>query len=108
MEAVAQISLLVFAVLMVAGGIYGFVKAESKKSLVAGLLSAILLLGARLITSITPAAGYWMGVAIVGALCIVFLVRLIKTRAFVPSGIFLLLCLLEEGLLLPVALKSGN
>ena len=74
-----QITLLVYALLMEAGGIVGFRVAKSKPSLIAGLVSGGLLLVAFFMTFFRMAIGLWVGAGISLLLCVVFCMRLAKT-----------------------------
>ena len=85
-----QSLLLVYALLMAGGGIAGYTKAGSKPSLVAGLTSAVLVLVALAITFSNRGIGVWAGAVVAGLLCLVFLLRLSKTKKFMPSGMLLL------------------
>ena len=95
-----QIVLLVFALLMVGGGVAGLKSGGSKVSLVAGIVSAVLLLVALLWSWRHPTNGYWMGVGVSGLLGLVFFVRMKKTKKFLPSGLLLILSLIAAGLLI--------
>jgi len=93
---VCKISILVFAVLMLAGGILGFKKAKSKPSLISGIVSALLLGGCYLLSQSNPLLSFKLAFLINGALDGVFLVRLMKTRKFMPAGLMLVLCIIEQ------------
>ncbi len=84
-----QIVLILYALLMLAGGIVGFRKASSKASLYAGSASALLLLLAWLVSTSSLAAGLWLGAIVAILLSIVFAMRLAKTTKFMPSGMLL-------------------
>lgn len=73
----------IYLVLLIAGGIYGFVKAKSKVSLIMSLVfGAILALCAL---GIIP--GRFSGDVALVALIVVFAKRFQKTRKFMPSGV---------------------
>lgn len=93
--------LIAYGVFLIAGGIFGFKKGSSM-SLVMGIGSGLLIfLGAWLLT-INP-RGAWIFLNCVGGfLALVFLIRLVKTQSFMPSGMllifslaFLVFCLLR-------------
>lgn len=72
----------VYIVFLVIGGVIGFVKAQSKPSLIASLLFGTLLaLGASGIVTFR----YWTEALLV-LLALVFGARLVKTRKFMPAG----------------------
>lgn len=95
-----QITLVVFASLIEAGGIVGFQVSRSKPSLIAGLVSGGLLFIAFAITFLSMAVGLWMGVGVSLLLCLVFCLRLAKTRKFMPAGMLLVLSIVASGLLI--------
>lgn len=76
-----------FATLMILGGIFGYVKGRSKVSLIAGLGSGALLTVAALLPF---TAGRWLALAVAAILAVVFTMRWVKTRSFMPSGLLLL------------------
>ncbi len=79
----------VYIVLLIAGGIFGFVKAGSKPSLIASsIFGALLAMCALNIIPVHYAT--WL----MGALVLVFGMRLIKTKKFMPSGLMVILTLL--------------
>lgn len=89
-----RIVLVVQALLLGAGGVAGFVKAQSKPSLIAGVSSAVLLLACMgySLVSLVPAT---IAAAVISdLLLIVFALRLSKTKKFMPSGLMLIICLL--------------
>jgi len=83
----------IYIVLLLVGGLIGFLKAGSKVSLTTASVSAALLI----ITTIPGLLGAHMaeGLAtfILAALLVVFAIRLTKTKKFMPSGLMLVLTL---------------
>ncbi len=63
----AVIYYLAFGLLTAAGGVLGWVRARSMASLVAGMLSGVILVAAGLVTARGGAAGHWMA-AVISAL----------------------------------------
>lgn len=84
----AQVVLLVYALLMLAGGFAGS-RAGSRVSMYAGAGSAVLLLIALLMTVIDRPFGIATGIAVSVVLCGVFLARFLKTGKFMPAGMLL-------------------
>ena len=104
LASIGPISMLVLSILVAVGGVMGFIKAKSKVSLIAGLVSAVLLVIAYVISLPHPHHGMAGGAAVCAILCVVFGIRLKKTGKFMPAGMLLILCGLE--LLLLVATIS--
>ena len=82
----AQIVLWVYIALVVVGGVMGFVKAGSKVSLVASLLSAAVL--ALFATDGLPIDKAWMALV---PLLAMFAMRYVKTKKFMPAGLMIVL-----------------
>jgi len=76
----------VYVVLLVAGGLIGYLKAGSKISLISSLLFAI-----PLALSAAGKLPSWSGKICLAVLLVVFAIRLAKTKAFMPSGLMTLL-----------------
>jgi uncharacterized membrane protein (UPF0136 family) len=102
MSAMANIVLWVYIVLLVGGGLMGYVKAGSKVSLVmSGVFALLLGLCAGNVLRMR-----WLPEILLGVLAVVFLMRLLKTKAFMPAGLMLALTLLA--LALRAWLGRGN
>ncbi|NIM01634.1 MAG: hypothetical protein GTN89_12565, partial [Acidobacteria bacterium] len=80
--------LLIYAVLMIAGGAMGS-RAGSKVSLYAGVGSGLVLLAAFGATFAALETGLWIGCGLAAALAVVFGKRLAKTGKFMPAGMLL-------------------
>ena len=86
--AIAPWLLLLYAVLVMAGGVMGYVKARSKPSLISGLISGAALLIAWGITlGNSYSAGIALATCLAIALLVVFSLRFRKTRKFMPAGL---------------------
>src|SRR5947209_284652 len=86
-----DIILWVYIVLLVIGGLIGFLKAGSKVSLIMSVaFAALLSLCAAHIISPTRTAETLADV-ILAALLVVFGIRLAKTKKFMPAGLMLVL-----------------
>jgi uncharacterized membrane protein (UPF0136 family) len=104
---IAIYGIIVLALLVFVGGMIGFLKAKSKASVIAGSISAVLLCGCFYVTTTNQFAGI-IGAAVVAAILeVVFVIRLVKTQKFMPAGMILILCIIEQ-LLLAVALFTGT
>lgn len=80
----------IYAVLSIVGGFIGYKQAGSQVSLISGIISGFLLLvGAYLLYGASPAGPVFSGVVTL-ALVIVFIVRLVKTRKFMPAGLMII------------------
>ena len=87
-----NIVLITYGFFLILGGFLGF-KKGSKISLIMGLSSGILvLLGVWLLT-VNPKAAWIFLTCLNLLLSVSFTSRLIKTRAFMPSGMLLLITL---------------
>ncbi len=91
MHEIAQIAIPVYAVLMLLGGIMGFVKGKSKASLIAGAGSAAALAGCYAFSFSDLKTALMIAFALAPVLEAVFAMRLAKTKKFMPSGVLLIL-----------------
>ena len=81
-----QIILLIYCVLLVLGGLMGFIKAGSKASIIASsVFAAILLL---FIFGVLPIEYTW---TVVAFLIVFFGMRFMKGKKFMPNGLMLVL-----------------
>ncbi|MBX9691960.1 MAG: TMEM14 family protein [Cyanobacteria bacterium] len=96
------------AVLMLAGGVIGFVKAQSRPSLISGVVSAILLGACAFMYTSNQQAALIAGAVIFAMLEAVFAIRLAKTRKFMPSGMMLIMTGIAEVVTILALLKVFN
>ncbi len=84
-----QTILWIYIIVLVAGGLYGFLKAKSKPSLIASVAfaAALSLCAADIIFKA------YVADILLAALLVVFGMRLAKTHKFMPSGLMLVLTL---------------
>ena len=84
----------IYIVLLVIGGIIGFVKAKSSISLImsAAFAAALSLCAVGIITP------HWAPEVLLAALLLVFAMRLAKTKKFMPAGLMLILTILALAL----------
>lgn len=89
MNKFANLILWIYIILLVIGGLIGFLKAKSNVSLIMSVSFAALLA--------LCAAGivfqYYVADILLAALLVVFAIRLSKTKKFMPAGMMLLLTL---------------
>jgi len=87
----------VYIVLLLVGGLIGFLKAGSKVSLVSSsVFAAVLVLTQTGIFDPTVARN--LVNVLLAALLVVFAIRLAKTKKFMPSGLMLVLTILTLAL----------
>ena len=87
------IEIWIYGVIMILGGIMGFVKVGSKASLISGVGMGLALLASGF--------GVWRGSAdslvvalvIAALLMVIFAIRYVKTRRFMPGGMLAILSL---------------
>lgn len=87
---IAGLATLIYGVLALLGGIMGYIKAKSRPSLISGLVSGMILMVATLLQSQGIAWGLILGRVVTGLLIGVFIVRLVKTRKFMPAGLMVM------------------
>ncbi|MBM3847290.1 MAG: hypothetical protein FJ405_13535 [Verrucomicrobia bacterium] len=79
----------IYVVLLLAGGLMGFIKAKSKASLIASCICAIPVVLCAL-AIIPPQSSVW----IFGSLSFLFGMRLAQSRKMMPNGVMLILSVL--------------
>ena len=79
----------IYIILLLVGGLIGFLKAKSKVSLITSAVFAALLILTTLRSVFQP--GFALGLANITlvVLLVVFAARLAKTRKFMPAGLIL-------------------
>jgi uncharacterized membrane protein (UPF0136 family) len=88
----------IYIVLLLVGGLIGFLKAGSKISLITSSVSAALLVLTAMPGVFTPIFRRNLADVIMAALLVVFAIRLTKTKKFMPSGMMLVLTLVALAL----------
>ena len=83
----------IYIILLLLGGLMGFLKAGSKVSLITSAVAAALLVVTTIRGLFQPNFRQGLADAIMAALLIVFAIRLAKTKKFMPSGLMLILTL---------------
>ncbi len=79
----------IYIVLLLVGGLIGFLKAGSKVSLITSSIAAALLVLTAIPNLLGPNLARGMADVIMAALIVVFAIRLSKTKKFMPSGMLL-------------------
>jgi uncharacterized membrane protein (UPF0136 family) len=85
--------LFIYGVLVLLGGIMGYVQAQSVPSLIAGVVSGILLLGAGWALQNGQRWGFLLGVVVTVGLLLFFGGRFAQSRAIMPGGLMTILSL---------------
>jgi uncharacterized membrane protein (UPF0136 family) len=100
-----RIYLYVFGVLTIAGGIMGYVKANSRPSLIAGVSSGVLLIGAAYLVGAKGMIGLLLGLIVSLPLAGRFISGFRKTGKVMPAGVMALLSV--GGVVLSIAALLG-
>ncbi len=85
----SSLILWIYIVLLVVGGLMGFLKGKSKVSLIVSSIAAAILALCNLHIIFYP----YMADIVLAALLVVFAIRLAKTHKFMPSGMLLVVTL---------------
>jgi uncharacterized membrane protein (UPF0136 family) len=105
---IARDSVLALSIFMLAGGIMGFVRAKSKASLIAGVVSGILL-AACFAVALSNAQTGLIGALVVSLLLdVVFGIRLQKTKKFMPSGMLLAVNVIVQIIIISALVTAGS
>jgi uncharacterized membrane protein (UPF0136 family) len=86
-----KIYFIIFGVLTIAGGIIGYVKANSVPSIVAGSITGILLVAAAFLLSDYQVAGLALGLIVSLLLAGQFIPKFIRTGKAMPAGMMSIL-----------------
>jgi len=81
--------ILIYAAVVLLGGIIGYLKAKSKVSLIMGLSSGVSLLVAWFLCGKMPVVGLGIATFIASVLLVVFIMRFFRTRVFMPAGLMM-------------------
>ena len=88
----------IYIVLLLFGGLIGFLKAGSKVSLITSSVSAVALILTAIPGLLGPGLARGLADLIMAALLVVFAIRLTKTKKFMPSGLMLVITVLALAL----------
>lgn len=78
-------AVVVYAILMLAGGVFGYFRAGSPASLWTGVIAGLLLLGAAAYSKTNPKQGFLVATGVSLILVGIFLKRFIDTGKAMPS-----------------------
>ena len=81
----------IYILLLLVGGLIGFLKAGSKVSLITSAVSAAALVLTAIPGLFGPTLARGLADTIMAALLVVFAIRLGKTKKFMPSGLMLVI-----------------
>jgi uncharacterized membrane protein (UPF0136 family) len=81
----------VYALMMAVGGVFGYLKVHSKASLISGLGFGLILLYTGYEVWNGSRENLWASAIIAALLMVIFAIRLVKTRRFMPGGMLALL-----------------
>jgi uncharacterized membrane protein (UPF0136 family) len=105
---IATGSILIYALVVLLGGVMGYVKAKSQISLFSGVGSGIALLVAWFLCRQSPLVGLGVATLVALILFITFVIRFSRTRAFMPSGLMMVLSLTATALFFFGLLSTGG
>ena len=100
--------ILIYGLVVILGGIMGYVKVKSQVSLFSGVGSGIALLIAWFVCRQMPLVGLGLATLLGIVLFIVFVLRFLKTRAFMPAGLMMVFSLAASVLFLLGLLSTGG
>lgn len=90
---IATWSILIYGLIVLLGGVMGYVKAKSQASLYSGVGSGIALLITWFICTQNPLIGLGLATLLALVLFVVFVIRFFRTRTFMPAGLMMMLSL---------------
>ena len=93
-----NVVLWVYIILLLVGGLIGFLKAGSKVSLISSVVFAGLLILTTLPKVFQPGFASGMVNVLMTALLIIFAIRLTKSKKFIPSGLMLIITIVALAL----------
>lgn len=104
---IATWSILIYGVLVLLGGVMGYLKAKSQMSLYSGIGSGVALLVAWFVSRQNPQLGLGIAAVIGLVLFVVFVKRFSTTRAFMPAGMMMVFSLAATALFVVGLLGTG-
>jgi uncharacterized membrane protein (UPF0136 family) len=95
----AEKILWVYIILLVTGGLIGFLKAKSRVSLIMSVAFAVVLIIAAIPGILDPRFARGFVNVVMALLLVVFTIRLMKTKKFMPAGFMLVITIVALALL---------
>ncbi|MGF1515303.1 MAG: TMEM14 family protein [Elainellaceae cyanobacterium] len=86
---VGILAVIAYGILAIVGGVLGYKKAGSRPSLISGVVSGLLLILGGVLYLAGVLWGEILAAIVTAVLVVVFAVRLVKTRRFMPAGLML-------------------
>lgn len=96
----AGYAILIYGVLVLLGGVLGYAKAQSKPSLISGVVFGVLLLVSGWLMLEARAWGWYLAIVLAGFLTAFFAFRFKNTRKFMPAGLMVVLSVAAIAVLL--------
>ncbi len=101
-------TVLIYGVLVLIGGVMGYLQAGSTVSLIAGGSSGVLIIITSLIMLKNRRAGYYSSLCLSVLLTIVFAFRFSDTQKFMPAGLMVIMSLLTLSSIIFSLLKKNK
>ena len=90
----------IYGVLLIVGGVMGFVKAKSRASLIAGIVSGLVAFAALgIAANYNKAGGFALALALGIAMFMFFGPRAMTSRKFMPSGLMVMASVIVIGVM---------
>lgn len=90
MDKLSRTTSIIYGFILFAGGVMGYVKANSEISLIMGTVSGIAILWSCYSANIRPKFAYLIVISISILLALSFSIRLAVTKSFFPTGFMLI------------------
>jgi uncharacterized membrane protein (UPF0136 family) len=101
-------SILIYGLVVLLGGLMGYIKAKSKVSLISGASSGIALGIAWFVSRQNPVIGLASATVLALILLIVFIKRFVSTRSFMPAGLMVVFSLAATAIFIFGLVSIGN
>jgi len=85
------VAAIAYGILALVGGAIGYKQAQSKASLISGIVSGLLLILGGVLRLLGQTWGLGLAAIVTVILVIIFTTRLMKTRKFMPAGLMTVL-----------------
>jgi uncharacterized membrane protein (UPF0136 family) len=88
----------IYIILLVIGGLIGYLKARSQVSLITSIAFAVILILAAIPGLLTPKVASGLADLVMAVVLVVFAIRLTKTKKFMPAGMMLVITIVALAL----------